>query len=185
MDGIGICGACGLCCDGSFFGHVEVTSAEEPALRRHVLPLFPQGSVLAFAQPCAAHCGDHCGAYADRPQPCVDYRCTLLRRLDAGEVGRPEALARIAEARALVTGLRTLAGPARDGRAASQSLWAIVDSRVAADGAVDTPTWRRAHQTFLLEIVAVTTFLRRYFQPHLRQSSMPRSDPPRPGAGRA
>jgi Fe-S-cluster containining protein len=170
----GICGACGLCCDGSFFGHVEVTHEEAPALRRHALPLFEQGPGVAFAQPCAAHRGDHCGVYADRPRPCVDYRCTLLRRVDDGEVSRADALARIAKARSLIAGLYTLAGPTPAERAAPRNLWAAVEARIASGGALaETLAWRRTHQILLLELATVTTFLRKHFQPSLRQAAAP------------
>jgi len=176
-----LCGACGLCCDGPLFSHVELTREEEPVMRRHGVPLFQQGRRLAFAQPCAAHRGDHCGVYAERPRSCAEYRCALLRRVDAGEVGHAEALERVAEARALVAGLRVLAGPASDESAAPRNLWDALAARIAAEGErAETLEWRRAHQTLLLEVAAVTTFLRRHFQPSLRRSLPPHSAPPRP-----
>ena len=104
----GICGACGLCCDGSFFGHVEVTSAEEPALRRHVLPLFPQGRVLAFAQPCACFDGQLCTIYADRPKRCRLFECGLLKRVENGGLTPCAALKKIAQARARAGNVRDL-----------------------------------------------------------------------------
>lgn len=160
----GICGACGLCCDGSIFGNVPLTREEEPAARRRGLSLFERGGALYFNLPCAAHRGDHCSIYADRPGVCAGYRCTLLRRHDAGEVGRDEALARIAEARSLVTALRALL-EARGG-ASTRGIWPAVDAALAADGApLDSLAWRRAHQALLLESMAVKAFLRRHFEP--------------------
>jgi len=182
----GICGACGLCCDGLLFSHVEVTLEEEPAMRRHRLPLFEQGAVRAFAQPCAAHHGDHCAAYADRPEPCADYRCNLLRCVDAGETGRAQALSRVAEARALVDGLRALVRPASDDGAPPRNLWDALAAQIAADGPpADTLEGRRAHQVLLLKSGAVEGFLRRHFHRDLGQSRPPRSDAPRSDRERA
>jgi hypothetical protein len=160
----GICSACGLCCDGSLFVRVDVTRAEEPAARRRGLPLVERGDAFAFAQPCAAHRGDRCAVYAERPGVCASYRCTLLRRHEAHEVERDEALARIAEARSLVAALRALLGASSG--ASTLALWAAVEARLAADGApVDSLAWRRAHQALLFESMAAKTFLRRHFQP--------------------
>ena len=157
-------------------------------MRRHGVPLFQQGARLASAQPCAAHRGDHCGVYAERPKSCAEYRCALLRRVDAGEVGRTEALGRVAEARALIAELRALIRPApstperaNDPSAAPRNLWDAIAAWIAVDGALpDTRARRRAHRTLVGEAAVVASFLRRYFEANLRQSLPPNSAAPRP-----
>jgi len=61
-----------------------------------------------LVQPCTALAGADCGCYLARPLACRRYRCALLAALEAGEVGLPEALAVVAQAR------QAPASPARE-----------------------------------------------------------------------
>lgn len=102
----GLCANCGLCCDGSLFGTVEIV--EEDADRMHDL-----GVVLTpceddnydFDQPCPMLKGTRCTIYAQRPETCSDFRCTTLRELDAGEIALDQAQDRVATVRQMLADL--------------------------------------------------------------------------------
>lgn len=99
-DGSRLCLACGLCCDGTVFEHVDLGRDEAAAAARH-LPVV--GSPRPrFHQPCPRWSRDDgCTIYAERPMPCARYRCRTLERLDAGTIALEDALARVEQAHTL------------------------------------------------------------------------------------
>ena len=78
-----LCSSCGLCCDGSLFGRVDLASDEVDLARKHRLKVVPSGT--SFEQPCSALVrseGDErsCSIYAERPGSCRRFTCRLLAR---------------------------------------------------------------------------------------------------------
>lgn len=116
-----LCTHCGLCCDGTLFGDVELTGPREAA-RLEGLGLdvdADDADVELLALPCAGLRGTRCGVYAHRPRCCRTFECRLLQQTGRGQVSTAEALARIAAARVQVQRVtRLLAGlaPRRGGR---------------------------------------------------------------------
>jgi Fe-S-cluster containining protein len=105
-----LCTQCGLCCDGTLFGDVELAGRRE-ATRLEALGLdvdSDDADVELLALPCAGLRGTRCGVYAHRPQCCRTFECRLLQQAQRGEVAAAEALARIAAAKAQVARVRTL-----------------------------------------------------------------------------
>lgn len=101
-----LCRACGLCCDGTFFGSVVIEHAEADRLERIRLPLFQDGEELGMEQPCSALHDDQCAVYADRPSACAEYECELRKRVDAGARTLEQAQAHVITFRALLMTLR-------------------------------------------------------------------------------
>jgi Fe-S-cluster containining protein len=105
-----LCGSCGLCCDGSLFGRVDLEPDEvEPAKRGRLRVL---RSEKGFEQPCAALSPSehglaerHCSVYEDRPRSCRRFTCRLYERhrRDGGSV--EERLAVVRRVRLLVARL--------------------------------------------------------------------------------
>ncbi|MBS2021890.1 MAG: YkgJ family cysteine cluster protein [Deltaproteobacteria bacterium] len=97
-----LCRSCALCCDGTLFTHVTVSSAEGATLRRHALEIVTRAEDenLRLPQPCKALSGCVCTIYDARPASCRAYVCLLAQALTEGEVGLPEAQAIVAEAHA-------------------------------------------------------------------------------------
>ncbi len=159
-----------------------IAPEEEPAARRLSLRVLKENEEVFLGLPCPAHRGDHCSVYAERLSVCRNYRCLLLRRYEADEIGRAEALALIAEARRRIAALRSLVGAVDAETASTMNLWAIVDAHIASKGAfADTVAWRRAHQAILLEVAVVQTFMSRYFQADLWKISARSQDEPLEG----
>jgi uncharacterized protein len=105
-----LCTQCGLCCDGTLFGDVELAGRRE-ATRLEALGLdvdSDDADVELLALPCAGLRGTRCGVYAHRPQCCRTFECRLLQQAQRGEVTAADALARIAAAKAQVARVRTL-----------------------------------------------------------------------------
>jgi Fe-S-cluster containining protein len=99
-----LCTRCGLCCDGTLFGDVELTGRAE-AGRLEVLGLDvdeDDADTELLALPCAGLRGTRCRVYAHRPQCCRTFECRLLQDTRRGAVSEAQALTRIAEARAQV-----------------------------------------------------------------------------------
>jgi len=83
-----LCGACGLCCNGSLFGRVPLAAEEVAPARRRRLRVLRDGR--AFEQPCtalvrevaAAGADDAhgCAIYDERPKACAAFTCRLYVR---------------------------------------------------------------------------------------------------------
>jgi hypothetical protein len=97
-----LCQSCGLCCDGSLFGRVDLEAHEVEGARKRGLHVVAGGR--SFEQPCSALAvaasgpGDHrgCSLYEDRPQSCRRFACRLYEkyRLEGGPVDEPLSVVR-------------------------------------------------------------------------------------------
>jgi hypothetical protein len=116
-----LCTRCGLCCDGTLLGDVELTGRREAA-RLEALGLEldtddADGDLLAL--PCTGISGTRCTVYAHRPRCCRTFECRLLQDTRRGVVTPQDALARIERARAQVARVEAHLGavaPAGDPR---------------------------------------------------------------------
>lgn len=99
-----MCIGCGLCCDGTLFGHVRLEPSDDVHLLGK-LQLIPEGGER-FIQPCAAFDGRRCSCYPQRPSACRDYRCKLLVKFEAGDVSLEDAKQTVHAMRELVVTAR-------------------------------------------------------------------------------
>ena len=108
-----LCLACGLCCDGTLFGHVRLVAGDDagklkslglPVVAPRTGPMFKR-----FPQPCAALCADGtCRVYADRPAHCRRFECGVFKAARAGEIPFSNALRTVKQARRLADRVRRL-----------------------------------------------------------------------------
>lgn len=108
-----LCLACGLCCDGTLFGHVRLADTDDAKrLKGLGLPLLVSRTrppVIRFRQPCAALCTDlRCRVYADRPAQCRAFECRVYQEALAGRLELPAARARVKQARRRADKVRKL-----------------------------------------------------------------------------
>jgi Fe-S-cluster containining protein len=106
-----LCQACGLCCDGSLFGRVDLETEEVAGARKRHLRIV--GSGRSFEQPCCALVMDtrrgsdrrRCSIYEERPLSCRRFVCRLYDkyRRDGGSI--EEALSVIRRVRSLLASL--------------------------------------------------------------------------------
>jgi Fe-S-cluster containining protein len=80
-----LCQSCGLCCDGSLFGRVDLQPEEVESARRRRLRVLP--SVKGFEEPCTALASSgpglvdrRCSIYDERPLSCRRFVCRLYDR---------------------------------------------------------------------------------------------------------
>jgi uncharacterized protein len=85
-----------LCCNGVIFADLQLQASDDAdRLRSLGLPVSaPRGPVKAhrLPQPCAAHGGDRCRIYAERPEYCRQFECALLKSVQAGRTKPAQAL---------------------------------------------------------------------------------------------
>jgi hypothetical protein len=108
-----LCLACGLCCDGTLFGHVRIGPGDQPEkLRALGLPVAASRAktpLVRSLQPCAALCADRtCRLYADRPQQCRNFECGVFKALRAGRIEFAAALRLVRRARRQADQVRRL-----------------------------------------------------------------------------
>ncbi|NDK56030.1 YkgJ family cysteine cluster protein [Pontibacter fetidus] len=89
-DATKVCLACGLCCDGTLIGFVQVGYEELPVLRE-LLDVENANGEGFFLQPCKKFC-DGCTIYPERPKHCAKYECGLLASLEQKEIDVETAL---------------------------------------------------------------------------------------------
>jgi len=108
-----LCLACGLCCDGTLFGHVKLGPGEDAKkLKALGLPVSVSRAkppVSRFLQPCAALCADRtCRLYADRPLQCRTFECGVFKDAQAGRITFATALRLVKQARQRADTVRRL-----------------------------------------------------------------------------
>ncbi len=108
-----LCLACGLCCDGTLFDHVQLGPDDDARkLKMLGLPVTvsrSQTPVTRFVQPCAALCADRtCRLYADRPRQCRDFECGVYKDAKAGRISFAAALRQVKKARQQADTIRRL-----------------------------------------------------------------------------
>jgi hypothetical protein len=108
-----LCLACGLCCDGTLFHHVQLLTGDDASkLKALGLPVkIPRAKtpIARFPQPCTALCADRtCRVYADRPQQCRSFECGVLKDLEASRTTPAAALRLVKQARGDADKIRDL-----------------------------------------------------------------------------
>lgn len=94
-----LCQRCGLCCDGTLFAFVSLSTEEAHALieRDVALGMREDGS-YRLPQRCSALKGTRCAVYEARPNGCRVYQCNLATALEQQEVSLAEANAVVDQA---------------------------------------------------------------------------------------
>jgi Fe-S-cluster containining protein len=109
----------------------------------------------SFSLPCPCLRDGRCAVYAERPSPCREYRCKLLRGYLSGQVSWEEGLRRVELAKRLVAAIRRrLDGPG-DVTGAEESVWQRL--RAASSGPLAGDADLR------LDVAALLTQCQRHF----------------------
>lgn len=106
-DSSSICLSCGLCCDGTLIGFVQLEREEVPRVRE-IMPIEEAGGQGFFVHPCSQLCGTSCQVYADRPKQCAAFQCGLLKKVSSGEQDKTSAISSIEAVKVLRTELNAL-----------------------------------------------------------------------------
>ena len=105
-----LCTQCGLCCDGSLFSDVELSSKRELS-RFEVLGLNVEdgdgASPGLLLQPCTALQGKRCSIYEHRPRCCRTFECRLLQNVQSGAISVEAAQGKITAVTQAIAKLRT------------------------------------------------------------------------------
>ena len=110
-----LCQTCGLCCDGTLFTLVPLSS-DDVAPSGVTVDTKPTGA-RGLRQPCSALSGTCCTVYAQRPMACRRYQCLLFEAMQSEEEQLAGALKIVARAKALAAEVTPSRAEAR--RAAS------------------------------------------------------------------
>ncbi|HEY6506431.1 MAG TPA: YkgJ family cysteine cluster protein [Vicinamibacterales bacterium] len=158
-----LCIRCGLCCDGTLFGDVELTGRRE-AMRLESLGLDVDENdtdAQLLSLPCAALRTTRCSIYAHRPQCCRTFECRLLQQAQRGTVSVDDAMARIAEARAQVQTVKALLAGIVPRQGTRLPLTERVADAVAASGA--SPEFSRRRTALERAMATLTRTIRTTF----------------------
>ena len=158
--GASICIGCALCCNGTLFARAKIKDETED---RHLsalgFTLLEVDGQRHFKQPCSYEKNCSCSIYESRPDVCRAFRCALLKRHEAGEIDTASALEKISKARALRAAVADL-----DPEAADDGPRQVIQNRLAEQLQSATAENRQLIARRLLNIVALETYLDRWFR---------------------
>ena len=157
IDDTAPCIGCGLCCNGTLYVRARVTPGEEPRLLEHGLELTGDAEKPYFFLPCKYESCGRCTIYEKRFDICRSFRCALLRSYQAGEIEVDQARSKVERAHELVAAV-----VANDPEA--QVYKVRIGLREELARGVESGTADRSAAQRLLNIVALDTFLERWFR---------------------
>jgi uncharacterized cysteine cluster protein YcgN (CxxCxxCC family) len=154
-----LCVGCGMCCSGVLYDRAKVAPGEEPSMVAAGLDLFDEGDKRFFRLPCPQLNCTRCMIYETRFTICRTFQCALLRRVERREVSLPEAQAKVATALQLLGRVTTINTEARTAHGRIG-----VRARLAEEVRSGSSADRRASSRRLLDVIALDTFLERWFR---------------------
>lgn len=163
-----ICVGCGFCCDGTLFQHGKLSAQELADFRETKLNVDESANGARFRQPCIFFTGRCCSIYDRRFAVCRSFRCKLLRRLEAGEIGFEEADKAIEQAKRLLAEVIARDPAAR--RSADRQELRLQLTEELSESSGET---RRQIARRLLNIVALDAFLDGKFRIGKMEESVP------------
>ena len=156
-----LCKSCGLCCTGVLVDFVPVEEADVTRLGAMGFNVDRgKDGAPKFDQPCPMFRNGCCSIYSDRPRPCSDFKCELLKRVESGAVGLAEAKERVAVATSLVDRIWPLLKERAAGAAGRQwvNLLKAWTSKPPSERATGTDA------RLLLELTALNRLLDSHFR---------------------
>lgn len=150
-----LCTACGMCCDGTLFSFVAISTEEARTLQAAGIEVRDEAGRLKLPQRCPALDGCKCTVYEKRPFGCRRFDCLLVRSVTEKELPLSEALEIVAEARARLERLEGLLPPRKPGEPSGSVLRAAT---LAQRGTAVSDSARRAFDE-------AEEHLRRHFVP--------------------
>lgn len=84
-ESLNVCLSCGLCCDGTVIGFVQLNRSEFLALK-DIMELEEGNGEGLFLMPCANLGKAGCTIYSKRPKQCAKFECGLLKAIDQKEL---------------------------------------------------------------------------------------------------
>ena len=90
-DSLNICLPCGICCDGTLIGFVQLDSEEVPVIKE-LMDIEDENGKGFFLHPCSCYC-DGCNIYLKRPVHCANFKCRLLKSVEQKELDFDSAIA--------------------------------------------------------------------------------------------
>ncbi|SHG70609.1 Putative zinc-or iron-chelating domain-containing protein [Salegentibacter echinorum] len=89
-DSSNICLSCGLCCDGTLIGFVQLENDELPRMKE-VMDIIDDNGNGFFLNPCNKYCAG-CTIYSERPKQCASFECKLLKNFEQKELNFDSAV---------------------------------------------------------------------------------------------
>ena len=84
-DPTNICLSCGLCCDGTLIGFVQLESEELSPVRK-LMEIEQTGENGMFFLPCNELSCNGCNIYSQRPKACRNFECRVLKSVEKKEL---------------------------------------------------------------------------------------------------
>lgn len=154
-----LCVGCGMCCDGTLYGRARVSPGEEPRIASAGLELLEGEEKTYFRLPCHHFGCGQCTIYEDRFDVCRTFTCALYRRQEGNEISPEKARSVVNEALELRDKVISAYPDAKIHRDRQE-----LRSKLAERLSGETGKERQSTARSLLDIIALDTFLERWFR---------------------
>ena len=144
-----------MCCNGALHNAAALLPEEVPLALGLGMKVTQSDQEAHFALPCHLLKDRCCSVYADRPSPCRDYKCRLLRSLEAGERGLNECLDKVSRARSLLSDLEAIL---------PRGMTLPEARAAAASQATENDTRMLENAKIKLQAFALNIYLEKYFR---------------------
>ena len=84
-ESLNICLPCGICCNGTMIGFVQLEAEELPVMRK-LMDITETNSEGFFLEPCKKLSDEGCTIYSQRPKHCDTFNCKLLKSIQQKEI---------------------------------------------------------------------------------------------------
>ena len=159
-----LCTNCGLCCSRLFFTWVSVADDELANLPAPIRLNAKSADKIGFSLPCPAVQDCKCTVYEQRPRPCRNFECDLLKDLTDGRTTLDSAQEVVAETKRLVDSLNQELPPVPDGAGTLLDHLAAIVVAEAKDRANSRYSEDFFHRALRLAELLEGTFKRRTYE---------------------
>jgi hypothetical protein len=161
-----ICIECGLCCDGSMFGYINIDKNDDLTfLKQRRFEFFADRDKLFSRQPCVGQEGKLCRLYNDarRFKVCKAFKCRLLRQYLSGEISYPSAMAVIREILIRRQSVKVFSEILHsDHNSSEPSIFSFI-RELNLSGKMEDPAFRRIYSKQILDCFIFRELLKRSF----------------------
>jgi uncharacterized protein len=93
IDANNLCKKCGICCDGTLFGHVVIPPSDVLKTKKLGIPFSKNSDGdFIFQQGCPRFVNLSCEVYSERPHACIEYACKLQKEVKNGTIKYEDGL---------------------------------------------------------------------------------------------
>ena len=156
-----ICLSCGLCCDGTLIGFVQLEKEEVSRVTKFMDVDVTHCNGI-FLQPCDKYC-DGCTIYANRPNQCASFNCDLLKSIEQKELAFNSAIEIVQEVKQLRAMIEDKLANLRIELKSESFYFKMIELKNWLQKANPTDSLTQSHQELISDLKQLDTLMSKRF----------------------